>query len=139
MIHLTNETRILLATHPADFRKGIDGFIALCQGTLEQDPRNQTRFVFINKSRTMIRILAYDGSGYWLMTKRLSKARFEGWPKASEKTKAFSSARLVYLIQAKSEADDSVTRLKKTHFDPRKNADKKQSENKKIKDQKSIN
>ncbi|EPJ48881.1 MAG: putative transposition helper protein, IS66 [Osedax symbiont Rs1] len=80
MIQLTAQTKILLATTPADFRCGIDGLAALCRLKLKHDPRCQTLFVFINRSKTMIRALAYDGTGFWLMTKRLSKGKFSGWP-----------------------------------------------------------
>lgn len=81
MIQLTHQTRILLGTAPADFRRGIDGFVALCQNELLLDPRDQSVFVFINRARTMIRALSYDGSGYWLLTKRLSRGKFLGWPR----------------------------------------------------------
>ena len=81
MIHLTAQTRIFLATQPADFRSGIDGFVAQCRKTLASDPRNGSLFVFINRNKTMIRALTYDGSGFWLMTKRLSQDKFKGWPR----------------------------------------------------------
>ena len=80
MMQLNHQTRILLATGHVDFRRGIDGFIALCRDELQKDPRCGAYFVFINRGRTMIRALIYDGSGFWLMTKRLSKGRFQGWP-----------------------------------------------------------
>ena len=80
MIQLTHQTRILLSIAPANFRSGIDGFVAICQNELLLDPRDHSVFVFINKARTMIRALSYDGSGYWLMTKRLSRGKFQGWP-----------------------------------------------------------
>ena len=98
MIQLSHHTRILLATQPADFRKGIDGLVALCRGVLEQDPRSGTYFVFINRSRTMIRVLVYDGSGYWLMTKRLSKARFVGWPTVDTDLSAMAATQLRVLL-----------------------------------------
>jgi len=68
MIHLTADTRILLAHEASDFRKGIDGFVAICSQTLQQDPRNGTLFVFINRAATMIRILSYESNGYYLIT-----------------------------------------------------------------------
>lgn len=83
MIHLTADTHILLAHEAADFRKGIDGFVAICSQTLKQDPRNGTLFVFINRAATMIRILSYESNGYYLITKRLSRGRFAHWPKAN--------------------------------------------------------
>jgi transposase len=80
MIQLTAKTIILLARTPADFRCGIDGLAAQCRLQLKHDPSCGTLFVFINRSKTMIRTLVYDGSGFWLMTKRLSKGKFSGWP-----------------------------------------------------------
>jgi len=80
MIHLTCDSHILIATQPADFRQGIDGLAALCQQRLNCEPRSGTLFVFINRNKTMVRALAYENNGFWLMTKRLSKGKFSGWP-----------------------------------------------------------
>ncbi|EGU37799.1 putative transposition helper protein, IS66 [Vibrio ichthyoenteri ATCC 700023] len=80
MIHLTADTKILLAIKPADFRCGIDGFAALCRHQLKQEPRSGTLFLFTNRRKTMLRALCYDGSGFWLMSKRLTKGRFQDWP-----------------------------------------------------------
>jgi transposase len=82
MIQLHSDTPIQVAVKPADFRKGIDGFTAICQQQLASDPQTGTLFVFINRNRTMIRALQYDGTGFWLMTKRLSKGHFQGWPQS---------------------------------------------------------
>lgn len=76
MIQITAQSRILLARQPADFRRGIDGFLALCREQLNQDPRQPALFVFLNRPRTMLRVITYDGTGFWLMTKRLSQGRF---------------------------------------------------------------
>ncbi len=76
MIHLTATTPIWIATQPADFRRGIDGFVALCRDHYRQPPQTGVLFVFRHRAATMIRILAYDGSGYWLLSKRLSRGRF---------------------------------------------------------------
>ena len=94
MIHLTADTRILLATKPVDFRTGFDGLAAVCRGRLASDPRSGTLFVFINRNKTMIRTLAYDGTGFWLMTKRLSKGKFQGWPKSNNALSAVAAKQL---------------------------------------------
>ena len=80
MIYLTANTQIMIATQPADFRCGVDGFVARCRNQLKVEPRSGVLFVFINRNKTMIRALVYDGTGFWLMTKRLSKGKFKGWP-----------------------------------------------------------
>ena len=72
MIHMTRKTAILIAVKPVDFRKQIDGLIVQVKHHLKQDPRSGQLFVFINRNQTMIRILSYDGNGYWIATKRLS-------------------------------------------------------------------
>lgn len=84
MIHLIADTPILLAIQPADFRQGIDGLAAVCRKRLMKEPRSGTLFVFINRNKTMVRSLSYDGTGFWLMTKRLSKGKFQGWPSSND-------------------------------------------------------
>jgi transposase len=69
MIYLTATPPILLARTPADFRAGIDGRVALCHG-LQHNPRSGTRYGFINRRATLIRILTYEQNGFWLMTQR---------------------------------------------------------------------
>jgi transposase len=76
MIQLTPQMRLLVALEPVDFRKGIDGLGAVCRQRLEQDPFSGALFVFVNRSRQAIRLLAYDGQGFWLCHKRLSQGRF---------------------------------------------------------------
>ena len=76
MIAITPHMRILLATEAVDFRKGIDSLASVCRNILEADPFSGYLFVFTNKNRKSIKILVYDGQGFWLCTKRLSKGRF---------------------------------------------------------------
>lgn len=73
--------RIILAVKPVDFRKGIDGLAGICRQVLHDNPFTGAMFVFCNKSRTAIKILVYDGQGFWLCQKRLSQGRFSWWPK----------------------------------------------------------
>lgn len=80
MIQLTPQMRILLCIEAVDFRKGIDGLCGICRGQLENDPFSGAVFVFANRSRTGIKVLVYDGQGFWLCQKRLSKGRFKWWP-----------------------------------------------------------
>ena len=98
MILLTHQSPILLGVAAADFRRGIDGLVAQLRNTLQQDPSDGTIFIFINRSRTMIRALSYDGTGYWLMTKRLSRGKFTGWPTGHEPLSPASARQLRLLI-----------------------------------------
>jgi len=99
MIHLTERTRILVAVAPVDFRRQINGLIALCQQQYGQDPRSGVHYVFINRTQTMIRVLHYDGSGYWLATKRLSRGKYLCWPNGHEPLTALSAARLMKILK----------------------------------------
>ncbi len=100
MILLTTNTPILLATKPADFRCGIDGFVAICRRQLAQEPRSGTLFVFINRNKTMVRALTYDGTGFWLMTKRLSKGKFLNWPAVNDTVSPIQARHLRTLLSA---------------------------------------
>jgi transposase len=82
VIQLTPQMRIFVAVEAADFRKGIDGLCGLCRSTLKTNPITGAVFVFRNKRRTAIKILVYDGQGYWLCHKRLSNGKFNWWPQA---------------------------------------------------------
>lgn len=97
MIHLTSQTQIHLAVQPSDFRKQIDGLVALTKQGLQQDPRSGALYVFINRAHTMIRVLCYQDNGYWIATKRLSRGRFQGWP--SSKNNPVSNATAKQLSQ----------------------------------------
>jgi transposase len=80
MIQLTPQMRLLVAVEPVDFRRGIDGLARVCRDVLVADPFAGTVFVFRNRGGTAIKLLAYDGQGFWLCQKRLSQGKFRHWP-----------------------------------------------------------
>src|SRR6266446_2782772 len=77
MIQITPQMRVLVAV---DFRKGIDSLAQLCRDKLAADPFSGCVFVFRSRRARSIKILVYDGMGFWLAAKRLSKGRFRWWP-----------------------------------------------------------
>jgi transposase len=84
MIQITPQMRILVAVESVDFRKGIDSLAELCRQRLDADPFSGYLFVFRSRRATSIKVLVYDGQGFWLATKRLSKGRFRWWPQRTE-------------------------------------------------------
>jgi transposase len=84
MIRITPQLRILVAVEAIDARKGIDSLAQLCCEKLSADPFSGCLFIFRSRRGTAIKILAYDGQGFWLATKRLSHGRFRWWPTGSE-------------------------------------------------------
>ncbi|EDL56585.1 putative transposase, partial [Gimesia maris DSM 8797] len=59
MLAITPQMKILVATQPADFRRGIDGLARLCKDTLGEDPFAGTVFCFRNRRKTAIKVLVY--------------------------------------------------------------------------------
>jgi len=98
MIQLTPQTRIFLATEPVDFRKGIDGLAAICRRALGANPLEGALYVFRNRSGTALKILFYDGQGFWLMMKRLSQGRFHWWPSGPEAACALLARELAMVL-----------------------------------------
>lgn len=84
MIQVTPQMRIMVALEPVDFRRGIDGLARMCRETLRSDPFDGAVYVFRNRRRTAIKMLVYDGQGFWLCYKRLSAGKFRWWPSARE-------------------------------------------------------
>lgn len=84
MIQITPQMRVLVAIEAVDFRKGIDGLARLCRDRLKADAFSGCLFVFRNRRATAVKILVYDGQGFWLCHKRLSSGRFGWWPSAAQ-------------------------------------------------------
>lgn len=80
MIQLVPQLKILVCVEPQDFRKGVDSLSGLCRTKFDEDPFSGAMFVFRNKGATSVRLLVYDGDGFWLATKRLSRGRLAWWP-----------------------------------------------------------
>lgn len=101
MLQITPQMKILVAVEPADFRRGIDGLARLCQETLRQDPFVGAVFVFRNRKGTALKLLTYDGQGFWLCHKRLSQGRFPWWPSAGESgAQRLAAHQLLVLLSA---------------------------------------
>jgi len=83
MLLLAPQLRIMIAILPIDFRFGVDRIASVCRQTLNQNPFDGTLFVFKNRSNTAIRLLCYDGGGYWIATKRFSKGKLKWWPSST--------------------------------------------------------
>ncbi len=100
MLQITPQMRILVAVTPVDFRKGIDGLAALCKQALGQDPFSGTVFVFRNRRATAIKVLVYDGQGFWLCQKRMSENRFRWWIHSSDTVKSIAAHEAAVLFSA---------------------------------------
>ncbi len=101
MLQITPQMRVLVAVEPVDFRKGIEGLARLCREKLAEDPFRETVFVFRNRRATAVKVLVYDGQGFWLGQRRLSTGRFRHWPKSGkEAATSLAAHELLVLLAA---------------------------------------
>ena len=83
MIIPSGAVRVLMATRPVDFRKGMDGLAALARESLGSDPYSGVIYVFRAKRADRVKLLLWDGTGLMLVAKRLEKSSFR-WPRISD-------------------------------------------------------
>jgi len=86
MLSFAGSLRVLLALEPCDLRAGFNTLQALVAETLREDVKSGMLFVFTNRKRSRLKILYFDGTGLWLLTKRLERGTFF-WPRAAEAAK----------------------------------------------------
>ena len=83
MLSFSGSLKVFVAVEACDMRKGFNGLHAVVSERLGEDPRAGALFVFCNRRRTRIKILCWDGTGLWVLTKRLERGTFS-WPRNVE-------------------------------------------------------
>ena len=91
MIQITPQHKILVYPDSIDFRKGIDKIVGFCRAHIDHNPLSGAFFFFKNTKMTAIKILVYDGTGFWLCHKRFSKGKIMHWPKSQEQANGICS------------------------------------------------
>jgi len=90
---------IYMAIGATDLRKGIDGYAALVSGVMKLDPFSSSLFLFSNRTKDKLKILVWDGNGFWLCYKRLEKGKFQ-WIKHHEQASiTLSKQQLSWLLE----------------------------------------
>ena len=90
--------RVLVATKPVDFRKGMDGLAALVKEQIRCDPYSGVIFCFRAKRADRVKLVFWDGTGLCLFTKRLEQGKFV-WPRMEDGVMRLSAAQLGALIE----------------------------------------
>ena len=90
--------RVVVATRPVDFRKGVDGLAALVQAELSSDPFSGVIYVFRAKRADRVKLLFWDGTGLCLFAKRLEQGQFR-WPRIADGVMRLSAAQLAALLE----------------------------------------
>jgi len=83
MLSFTGGLRVFVAVEACDLRKSFNGLEGLVRERLGEDPRGGALFVFGNRTHTRLKILYFDGTGYWVAVKRLERGTFS-WPKPGQ-------------------------------------------------------
>ena len=82
MLSFTGSLKVYVALEPCDLRKSFNGLWTVVSEQLDLDPKSGAIFVFANRRRNRIKILYWDGTGLWVMAKRLEEGTF-CWPKSA--------------------------------------------------------
>ena len=98
MIQITPQMKVRVCVEPIDFRAGIDGLARQSKDRFDEDPFSGTVFLFRNRKGTAIKILVYDGQGFWLCQKRLSNGRFRFWPCDEASSKELAAREIGVLL-----------------------------------------
>jgi transposase len=98
MLQITAHHKILLAIAPVDFRKGLDSLVAVCKKYFDCDPMNGAVFVFTNRRRISVKLLVYDGNGFWLCQKRFSSGKLKWWPTTQEQAFRLQASELLVIL-----------------------------------------
>jgi transposase len=98
MIVPSGTVRVLVATRPVDFRKGMDGLAALVRESLGSDPFSGVVYVFRAKRADRVNLLLWDGTGLVLVSKRLEQGTFR-WPTISDGVMRLTSSQLAALVE----------------------------------------
>lgn len=77
MLNFPSNVPIFLYTRPADLRKGFDGLSGMVRSEFAADPLDGSLFLFVNRRRDRLKILHFDGTGFWLYYKLLEAGTFE--------------------------------------------------------------
>ena len=76
MIRFDDIKEVFLIKGSTDLRKGIDGYAALVLGELGRSPTDHSLYLYCNRNRNKLKCLYYDGTGFWLLYKRMDKGHF---------------------------------------------------------------
>lgn len=99
MLPISSQSRFFLYVQPADMRKSFDSLQGIVNNHLNRDALSGEVYIFINKRRDRIKLLVWDGNGFWLLYKRLEKGRFQALSPAHERGVSISYETLVMLLE----------------------------------------
>lgn len=101
LLSLPSSVRIFVARGAVDMRKSFDGLSVIVQHEFRQEAFSGDLFVFFNRQRDRVKLLLWDGNGFWVLAKRLERGAFARWPEdgGNSASVAIDRARLAMLLE----------------------------------------
>lgn len=100
MLSLSGSVRVIAYAAPADMRKGFDTLSALVREHLGRDPLSGDLYLFVSRNRIRAKVLAWDGTGACLFTKRIEEGRFASlWQRSGEGELELSRSELALFLE----------------------------------------
>jgi transposase len=99
MIEFNSNMKVMIGISHIDFRTGINRLVAVAQSIFDQDPNHGVVFVFRNRRKTDIKLIFYDGNGFFLGHKRLSKGKLAWWPRNEHESVNLCPSELTRLLK----------------------------------------
>lgn len=98
MIGFSEVKNLYVVTGVTDLRKGIDGYAAIVQAQLGREPTDHSMYLFCNRDHTKLKCLYYDGTGFWLLYKRLNKGHFKWKSSGDQASVTITEQQLRWLL-----------------------------------------
>ena len=98
MLSISTKIKYHICCTPIDIRKGFDGLSGLIRNYLKKDPLTGDIFIFLNKNRTHIKLLYWDGDGFTIYYKRLEKGTYD-LPKSDDLSKELKREELLLILE----------------------------------------
>lgn len=99
LISVSEQTKIYIVHGAVDFRNQHEGLTSICRNVLYKEPSAGAVFLFRNKCRNAVKLLYYDGQGWWVAHKKLEKGKFRVWPEDAEKLSSLQAHELLVLLK----------------------------------------
>jgi len=98
MLRFDPDLSVFMHREPVDFRLGLNGLLGIIEHRMGKDPFARALFVFINRTRSRVRLVLWDRCGFWLMMKRLEEEKFS-WPLSDQSVMELEAEQLQWLLR----------------------------------------
>lgn len=98
MIDLNNINKIYISPGITDLRMGIDGYAMIVQAIFHKNPFDNSLYIFCNKQHNKLKILHFEGCGFWLYYKRIETGTIK-WPKNQDEVKEIDIRQFKWLLE----------------------------------------